>query len=344
MTGQNKHKNSSRRSTPSTSTATYSSTCEQLMTDLDNIPTIPTSMIDNTLMALRGLFSRSTQHLATLKFTLATERSACAVTREENMQLIQRNGALRAENDMLKAQLQGLEVHVGRIRDEKDALERICLRMKAREMAASQQTSTVSVHTPRPPRRRRAEAFPPVPPRNRRVHPYASSTETLVDDSDLAQMSPSASSRDSCSPSPPARCRTLPRTKSAPAGLALQASAAGQAPCVSQPPAAPFSDMPTAHCTVENAADKLSSSCVELERFLAANPAPPRLSVLFPLARDLSAGRQEHVRPSSTPLPCHPTRADIPMDVDEAPHILAHSAPSGKPRHAAIVLDPSPSA
>ncbi|KAL1747699.1 hypothetical protein HDZ31DRAFT_80266 [Schizophyllum fasciatum] len=332
----------SSKSRRSTSTSAYSDTCERLMADLDNIPTIPTSMIDNTLMALRGLFSRSTQQLATLKSTLATERSASAVTREENMQLIQRNGALRAENDRLMAQLQGLEIHVGRIRDEKDALERICLRMKAREMAASQQISPANVHTPRPSRRRRAEALSSVPSRNRRVHPYASSTETLVDDSDSAQTSPSASSRDSSSPSPLARCRALPRTKSAPAGLAMQVSAAGRAPRVSQPSAALSSDMHTACRTVKDATGRLSSSCVDLQRFLAANPVPSQQPMSFPLAQVLSGRRQEYVRPISTPLPCHPT--DTQMEVDEAPHPLAHASPSGKPRHAAIVLDPSPSA
>ncbi|KAL1663355.1 hypothetical protein GGF50DRAFT_57134 [Schizophyllum commune] len=358
MTSQNKHGHTYRRNTPSASPATPSTSCHS-MTDTDAIPAMPTSMIDNTLIALRSLFSRSTHHLNQLKTTLANERSATAATRAENMQLIQRNAVLRAENDMLKAQLQNLTVHAGRVRDEKEALERICLRMKARELSASQQTMTnwtVTVPSQRAPRRRRAEAFPAMPTtRNRRVHPYASSTDTLVDDLEgtyAGKLSPPSSQGSS---SPPTRTRALPRTLSAPAGLGLQVLAdleAHTGESVSAPaaptPVGPAAPMPAPHASaspLEDAAAQLSSSCAEIQRFLAAHSTPPHRPTslpAMPVAPAEPSTRSEHIRrPSSTPLPDH-----APMDVDEAPASTSSNAPSsssGKPRHAAIVLDPSPS-
>ncbi|KAL1722433.1 hypothetical protein EV715DRAFT_193024 [Schizophyllum commune] len=354
MTSQNKHGHTYRRNTPSASPAIPSTSCHS-MTDADAIPAMPTSMIDNTLIALRSLFSRSTHHLNQLKTTLANERSATAATRAENMQLIQRNAVLRAENDMLKAQLQNLTVHAGRVRDEKEALERICLRMKARELSASQQTMTnwtVTVPSQRAPRRRRAEAFPAMPTtRNRRVHPYASSTDTLVDDLEgtyAGKLSPPSSQGSS---SPPTRTRALPRTLSAPAGLGLQVLA-GQAayttesaPAAPAPvePAAPMPDVHASASPLDDAAARLSSSCAEIQRFLAAHSTPPQRPMSLPMAppQPSAVAPVTVRRPSSTPLPDH-----APMDVDEAPASTSSNAPSsssGKPRHAAIVLDPSPS-
>ncbi|KAI5893456.1 uncharacterized protein SCHCODRAFT_02621861 [Schizophyllum commune H4-8] len=362
MTSQNnKHGHTYRRTTPSASPATPS-TSSHAMSDAEAIPAMPTSMIDNTLIALRSLFSRSTHHLNQLKTTLANERSATAATRAENMQLIQRNAVLRAENDMLKAQLQNLTVHAGRVRDEKEALERICLRMKARELSASQQaTTTWTVHVPRQPRRRRAEAFPVMPTtRNRRVHPYASSTDTLVDDLDAPYAGKMSLPSSQGSSSPPTRTRALPRTLSAPAGLGLQVhlaladQAADQvayttvsAPVAPPPvtPAAPTPVAPAASSSLDDAAARLSSSCAEIQRFLAAHSTPPHRPTslpAMPVAPAEPSTRSAHIRrPSSTPLPDH-----APMDVDEAPASTSSNAPSsssGKPRHAAIVLDPSPS-
>ncbi|KAL1694477.1 hypothetical protein GGG16DRAFT_47262 [Schizophyllum commune] len=353
MTSQNRHGHTYRRNAPSASPATPSTSCH-IVTDADAIPAMPTSMVDNTLIALRSLFSRSTHHLNQLKTTLANERSATAATRAENMQLIQRNAVLRAENDMLKAQLQNLTVHAGRVRDEKEALERICLRMKARELSASQQTMTnwtVTVPSQRAPRRRRAEAFPAMPTtRNRRVHPYASSTDTLVDDLEgtyAGKLSPPSSQGSS---SPPTRTRALPRTLSAPAGLGLQVLAdleAHTGESVSAPaaptPVAPAAPMPVPHASaspLDDAAARLSSSCAEIKRFLAAHSTPPQRPMSLPMAPPQPSAVAPVRRPSSTPLPDH-----APMDVDEAPASTSSNAPSsssGKPRHAAIVLDPSP--
>ncbi|TRM67695.1 hypothetical protein BD626DRAFT_564610 [Schizophyllum amplum] len=346
MNTQNKPVKVSRNATSSSTTA-RPGPCQPML-DIDNIPSMPISMIDNTLIALRGLFTRSTQHLATLKTALINERTAAAVTREENMQLIQRNATLCAENAQLKAQLQRLEDHAGRVRDEKDALERICLRMKAREMAALQQVASGSLQGPRPPRRKRMETLPSTPgqARSRRVHPYASSTETLVDDLESVYTSKAPSMPPSSQESlrsSSCRSRRVPRTQSAPAGLATLMQPPEPAPHAAViPPAAPTPIRASAG-SLNAAAARLASSCDELHRFLSGPATPPARPMSLPVVA--SGGLPIPIaRPSSTPLSFEQTPMDVDEDTLQSRSTACDVGPSlsGKPRHAAIVLDPSP--